>query len=88
MPLPADQRTIARPAQRRELLQHGGRQVAPRRCREGPLGGRSGLSPARRPASQAIKALSERPNDRPFFFWVASKDPHRPFDENAIGEPS
>ncbi|MYC64981.1 MAG: sulfatase [Acidobacteriia bacterium] len=38
-------------------------------------------------AAEAIKALSERPMDRPFFFWVASKDPHRPFDENAIPNP-
>ena len=38
-------------------------------------------------AAEAIKALSERPMDRPFFFWVASKDPHRPFDENAIPDP-
>ena len=38
-------------------------------------------------AAEALKALSERPMDRPFFFWVASKDPHRPFDENAIPNP-
>ena len=38
-------------------------------------------------AVEAIKALSGRPKDRPFFFWVASKDPHRPFDENAIPNP-
>ena len=43
--------------------------------------------PGRETAVQAVKALSERPQDRPFFFWVASKDPHRPFDEDAIAKP-
>lgn len=38
-------------------------------------------------ATEALKMLSARPKDRPFFFWVASKDPHRPFDENAIPNP-
>lgn len=43
--------------------------------------------PGKETAVEAIKALSGRPMDRPFFFWVASKDPHRPFDENAIPNP-
>ena len=43
--------------------------------------------PGRETASQAVQALAERPKDRPFFFWVASKDPHRPFDEGAIAKP-
>ena len=41
----------------------------------------------RETAVKAIEALSERPMARPFFFWVASKDPHRPFDEDAIPDP-
>ncbi|WP_166831016.1 sulfatase family protein [Thalassoroseus pseudoceratinae] len=32
-------------------------------------------------ATKAIKLLQARPKDQPFFFWVASKDPHRPFDK-------
>ena len=43
--------------------------------------------PGKETGVQAVKALTERPKDRPFFFWVASKDPHRPFDENAIASP-
>jgi arylsulfatase A-like enzyme len=31
--------------------------------------------------STALKLLAERPKDKPFFFWVASKDPHRPYGE-------
>lgn len=38
-------------------------------------------------AAEAIKALRDRPKDRPFFLWAASKDPHRPFDPDAIAEP-
>ena len=38
-------------------------------------------------AQAALKMLGERPKDQPFLFWVASKDPHRPFDQNAIPEP-
>jgi len=34
-----------------------------------------------------IEALRERPRDRPFFFWLASNDPHRPF-ESVEGYPS
>ena len=30
---------------------------------------------------KALALLSERPKDKPFFFWVASHDPHRPFGE-------
>lgn len=32
-------------------------------------------------ATKAIELLESRPKDQPFFFWVASKDPHRPFDD-------
>lgn len=30
---------------------------------------------------KALALLTDRPKDRPFFFWVASTDPHRPFGE-------
>jgi arylsulfatase A-like enzyme len=38
-------------------------------------------------AREAIALLQDRPKDKPFLFWVASKDPHRPFDSDAIAEP-
>ena len=38
-------------------------------------------------ASEAIALLKDRPKDKPFFFWVATKDPHRPFDADATSEP-
>ncbi len=38
-------------------------------------------------ATTALEQLRTRPKDKPFFFWVASKDPHRPFDSNAIAHP-
>jgi N-sulfoglucosamine sulfohydrolase len=31
--------------------------------------------------TKALSLLSTRPKDRPFFFWVASTDPHRPFGD-------
>ncbi len=38
-------------------------------------------------AREALALLGERPRDKPFFFWVATKDPHRPFDPDAIDNP-
>jgi arylsulfatase A-like enzyme len=38
-------------------------------------------------AAETLKALRERPKDKPFFLWAASKDPHRPFDPKAIAQP-
>ena len=32
----------------------------------------------------AVKLLRERDKDKPFFFWVASKDPHRPYGQDNI----
>jgi len=31
-----------------------------------------------------VTLLRERPKDKPFFFWVASKDPHRPYGQDGI----
>ena len=86
MPLPADQMTIAR-----RLRAEGYYNMAVGKWHLGDSE-RAHWDvvvdcPGRQTASQAVKALSERPEDRPFFFWVASKDPHRPFDEDAIEEP-
>jgi len=35
----------------------------------------------------ALTLLRERPKDTPFFFWVASKDPHRPYGQDPIESP-
>lgn len=32
----------------------------------------------------AVKLLRDRPEEKPFFFWVASTDPHRPYGEDGI----
>ena len=32
-------------------------------------------------ADHWIEALRDRPREKPFFFWLASNDPHRPFEE-------
>ncbi len=37
--------------------------------------------------AEALNLLRDRPKNKPFFFWVASKDPHRPFDTDAIPQP-
>ncbi|MBL4884878.1 MAG: sulfatase [Planctomycetaceae bacterium] len=34
-----------------------------------------------------VKSLQERPTDRPFFLWLASLDPHRPYSPNIIPKP-
>ena len=41
----------------------------------------------RETADEALRLLKDRPQDKPFFFWVATKDPHRPFDDDAAPEP-
>jgi arylsulfatase A-like enzyme len=38
-------------------------------------------------AATWLKALKQRPRDKPFFFWFASRDPHRGFDEDAFDPP-
>jgi arylsulfatase A-like enzyme len=38
-------------------------------------------------AREAVELLEARPKDKPFFFWVATKDPHRPFDADAVDRP-
>ncbi len=41
----------------------------------------------RETAAEAVALLQDRPKDKPFFFWVATKDPHRPFDADAVAVP-
>jgi len=34
-----------------------------------------------------VKALEDRPRDKPFFLWLAAFDPHRPYKEDTIPRP-
>jgi len=34
-----------------------------------------------------VRCLKERPQDKPFFAWLASTDPHRSYSPNAIPQP-
>lgn len=34
-----------------------------------------------------VKAIRDRPRDRPFFMWAAHSDPHRPYDSSTVGTP-
>ncbi len=34
-----------------------------------------------------IRALRERPRDRPFFLWLSASDPHRPYEEGTLVPP-
>ncbi|GAB6166763.1 sulfatase [Thermostilla marina] len=34
-----------------------------------------------------LPTLRERPKDRPFFFWLATTDPHRPYQDGTIPNP-
>lgn len=31
--------------------------------------------------------LNQRPDNKPFFLWLAANDPHRPYQENILSEP-
>jgi arylsulfatase A-like enzyme len=42
---------------------------------------------ARSGCADWLSVLNARPTDRPFFLWLASLDPHRPYDEDAIADP-
>lgn len=39
------------------------------------------------PGLGALADFLDAAGDRPFFLWVAFDDPHRPYEEHAIGEP-
>jgi len=43
---------------------------------------------ARSGCDQWVPTLQERPRDKPFFLWLASLDPHRPYDENIRENPT
>ena len=77
---------VDRAASPGRLLHGGGGQLAPRtggqeqvRSREG--GGGPGAY------ADWVPTLRDRPKDKPFFLWLASTDPQRPFRDHAIAEP-
>jgi N-sulfoglucosamine sulfohydrolase len=39
-------------------------------------------------AADWIRALQNRPKDKPFFMWLASNDPHRPYEDGIIPNPN
>lgn len=38
--------------------------------------------------SEWVPLLRARPKDKPFFLWLAALDPHRPYHENTVPEPT
>lgn len=43
--------------------------------------------PGKDTADKGLEQFAQRPKDKPFFWWVASIDPHRPFDKDAVDDP-
>jgi arylsulfatase A-like enzyme len=85
-PLPADQWTVAR------ILRSAGYFCGAvgkwhLGASEKPHWERILECPGRETAATAARLIEERPRGRPFFFWVASIDPHRPYDETGFPEP-
>jgi len=80
-PLPSDQVTFP------ELLKASGYWVA--------SAGKWHLGPALKPKFDRVvegkghwvEALRDRPHDRPFFLWLGSTDPHRPYAEGTFDPP-
>jgi arylsulfatase A-like enzyme len=85
-PLPADQKTVAR-----YLRAAGYHTMAAGKWHLGPHEkanwDRILECQGKDTAASALKLLAERPKDKPFFFWVASVDPHRPYDEKDFPSP-
>jgi arylsulfatase A-like enzyme len=82
-PLPADQKTVAR-----YLRAAGYHCMAAGKWHLGDAEraqwDRIVECPGARTAEVALKLLAERPPGKPFFFWVASVDPHRPYGEEDV----
>jgi arylsulfatase A-like enzyme len=85
-PLPADQKTLARYLRRAgyHCMSVGKWHLGQPEQRNWD---RVVECAARQTAEKALELLHDRPKDKPFFFWVATKDPHRPFDADAIRRP-
>jgi arylsulfatase A-like enzyme len=80
-PLPADQVTVAEP-----LRQAGYWTVAAGKWHLGP-DAKKQFDKVAEGKDLWVKTLRERPRDKPFFYWCAFFDPHRPYQANAIAEP-
>ena len=39
-------------------------------------------------ASEWVRTLKERPKNKPFFLWLAALDPHRPYDQKILKNPT
>ncbi|MDE0571762.1 MAG: sulfatase [Verrucomicrobiales bacterium] len=39
-------------------------------------------------AAQWVQTMRQRPKDRPFFLWLAALDPHRPYDQKILNNPT
>lgn len=46
-----------------------------------------GVKPDGSGCTRWLPTLKARPRDKPFFLWLASVDPHRPYAEGAIAKP-
>jgi arylsulfatase A-like enzyme len=84
MPLPADQVLFAGELQKAGYYTAvaGKYHIGPVRAEFDTIygGGSSGCE-------NWVKAMQERPVDKPFFLWLAAMDPHRKYEPNAIPEP-
>lgn len=82
-PLPADQKSVAR-----YLRAAGYHCMAVGKWHLGDAErvhwDRIAECPGARTAEEALRLLEERPRGKPFFFWVASVDPHRPYGEEDV----
>ncbi len=85
-PLPAEQKTMAHFLGQRGYYTasigkwHLGNEVRPQwdkivECQAAPT------------AANTVQIIEERPKDKPFFLWVATTDPHRPYQLNTIDKP-
>jgi arylsulfatase A-like enzyme len=86
MPLPPDQYTLAR-----HLRGAGYHNMAVGKWHLGDAERKHwdhiAECPGQQTAEKALEALRGRPKEKPFFLWLASTDPHRPFDSDAIAVP-
>lgn len=84
MPLPANQTLFAGELQKvgYYTVVAGKYHIGPKRAEFDSIygGGPSGCE-------NWVKALRERPKDKPFFLWLAALDPHRNYSPNTIADP-
>lgn len=84
MPLPANQLLFAGELQKVGYFTAlaGKYHIGPKRAEFDSIygGGPSGCE-------NWVKAIQQRPKDKPFFMWLAAMDPHRNYQPNTIPEP-